>query len=242
MFQAGASRDLGPSRRRKMNQGELELRLPTHQQKMPGAVLNRRPPRLLSLVSGQQVSDRDVALALVAGEAWASSETWQRFAPMVLVMAERCLGSKAEAEDLTQEVFYRLFRKAKTLRDPDSLRSFVYSFAVRTLKNELRRRKVRAWLSFDRPETIVDRRSQAPDVELRDLLRRFHTLLDRLSPRDRIVFTLRRMEHMTVDEIASHLNISESTVKRSMARATARLSRWIEAEPGLVDLLEPERG
>jgi DNA-directed RNA polymerase specialized sigma24 family protein len=49
------------------------------------------------------------------------------------------------------------------------------------------------------------------------------------------------MERMTVEEIASHLDISESTVKRSMAHATSRLSRWIEAEPGLVDLLDPER-
>jgi RNA polymerase sigma-70 factor (ECF subfamily) len=208
---------------------------------MPGAVLNRRSPRLLSLVSGRKFSDRDVALALVAGESWATAETWHRFAPMVLAMAERCLGSKAEAEYLTQEVFYRVFRKAATLRDPDSLRSFVYSFAIRSLKNELRRRKVRAWLSFDRPETIADGRSQPPNVESRDLLRKFHSLLDRLSPRDRIVFTLRRMERMTVEEIASHLDISESTVKRSMAHATSRLSRWIEAEPGLVDLLDPER-
>jgi RNA polymerase sigma-70 factor (ECF subfamily) len=160
---------------------------------------------------------------------------------MVHLMAERGLGSKAEAEDLTQEVFYRLFSKADTLRDPDSLRSFVYSFAIRTLKNELRRRKVRAWLSFDRPETIADCRSQSPNVESRDLLRRFHALLQRLSPRDRIVFILRRMEKMTVEEIAFHLNISESTVKRAMGHATSRLSRWIEDEPGLVDLLEPER-
>ncbi len=207
---------------------------------MPSAVHNRRSPRLLSLVAGREASDRDVALGLIAGEAWASSETWNRLAPMVLVMSERCLGSRSEAEDVTQEVFCRVFRKASTLRDPDALRSFVYSFAIRTLKTELRRRKLRAWLSFDRLETVADTGSQTLNVESRDLLRRFHVLLDRLSPRDRLVFILRRMESMTVEEIATHMDISVSTVKRSMAHASARLTTWVDSEPGLADFLETQ--
>ncbi len=205
---------------------------------MPSVLHNRTSPRRLSLVAGRQASDREVAEALIAGEPWASGEAWQRFAPMVLVMCERCLGSRSEAEDLTQEVFYRVFRKAKTLREPDSLRSFIYSFAIRLLKTELRRKKLRSWLSLD---SATDSHSHTLNVESRDLLRRFHTLLDRLSPRDRLVFILRRMEAMTVDEIATHMNISVSTVKRSMAHASTRLSTWVDAEPGLAGLLDEQR-
>jgi RNA polymerase sigma-70 factor (ECF subfamily) len=185
----------------------------------------------------REVSDGDLARGLVAGEGWAVAETWHRYAPMVLSMAERALGSKSEADDIGQEVFYGVFRKAKNLRDPDSLRSFVYSFAVRALRYELRRRKVRAWLSFEEPEEWVDLGSQTQDVESRDLLRRCHALLDRLAPRDRLVFILRRMESMTVEEIATTMDISESTVKRSMAHASDRLLRWIDADPGLASLL-----
>ena len=76
------------------------------------------------------------------------------------------------------------------------------------------------------------------DVESRDLLRRCHALLDRLNARDRLVFILRRMESMTVEEIATTMDISVSTVKRSMAHAENRLARWIDADPGLADLLE----
>jgi len=204
----------------------------------------RRSQASLSLVvgrDGRDTSDGDLARGLVAGEAWAIAETWRRFAPMVITMAERCLGSKSEAEDISQEVFYRVFRKAKTLRDPNSLRSFVYSFAIRTLRTELRRKKVRDWLSFDQPEALVDLGCRTLDMESRDLLRRFHALLDRLAPRDRLVFVLRRMESMTVEEIAAHLDISVSTVKRSMAHASNRLSRWIDADPGLASLLDRER-
>jgi RNA polymerase sigma-70 factor (ECF subfamily) len=189
----------------------------------------------------RDTSDGDLARGLVAGEAWAIAETWHRFAPMVTTMAERCLGSKSEAEDISQEVFYRVFRKAKSLRDPNTLRSFVYSFAIRALRTELRRKKLRSWLWLDHPEMPVDVGCRTLDVESRDLLRRFHALLDRLAPRDRLVFILRRMESMTVEEIATHMDISVSTVKRSMAHASNRLSRWIDADPGLAGLLDRER-
>ena len=124
----------------------------------------------LSLVVGARASDADVARGLVAGEAWAIAETWHRFAPMVLLTAERSLGSRAEAEDVVQEVFCRVFRKANTLRDPDRLRSFVYSVAVRVLKAELRRRKVRGWFPFFPPEAPPDVLFRASDFESRDLL------------------------------------------------------------------------
>ena len=177
----------------------------------------------------------------MAGDEWAIVETWRRFAPMVLLIAKRTLGSRDEAEDIGQEVFHRVFRKVRTLREPDSLRSFVYACAIRALQTELRRRKLRSWLSFERLEVLTGLGGQTQDVESRDILRRFLGLLDRLAPRDRLVFVLRRMESMTVEEIAVTMKISESTVKRSMARASTRLSRWIDADPGLAGLFDGGR-
>jgi RNA polymerase sigma-70 factor, ECF subfamily len=198
----------------------------------------------LSLVLGanpRTTSDGDLARAMAAGAPWAISEAWRRFAPMVLNLAERSLGSRHEAEDLGQDVFCSVFRKVKTLREPERLRSFVYSFAVREVKSHLRRRKLRSWLSFQQPETLVEMSQRSLDMESRDLLRRCYTLLDALRPRDRLVFVLRRMESMTVDEIATTMDISVSTVKRSMSHAEARLSRWIDSDPGLAELLSSRR-
>jgi RNA polymerase sigma-70 factor (ECF subfamily) len=192
-------------------------------------------PRLADL------GDVEVGRALVAGSEWAIGETWRRFAPGVIMMATRALGSEAEAEDVAQEVFQRLFAKARTLREPDRLRSFVYSFAIRVLKSELRRKRARAWLSFHRPETLVDIGAELTDMESRDHLRRFYVLLDRLAPRHRMVFALRHLESMTVEEVAAHMELSVSTVKRALERATDKLSRWLAADPGLASFLDAAR-
>jgi len=186
-------------------------------------------------------TDRDLVAALGAGEAWAMAETWSRFAPMVLTTARRALGSRTEAEDVVQDVFIQVFRKACTLRDPDSLRSFIYSFAVRVLKAELRRRKIRGWLLF-LPDAPLDCGARTLDVEARDLLRKLYALLDRLSPRNRLAFVLRRMEAMTVEEIAATMDISTSTAKRAIAHAVNRLSRWVDADPELAGLRIDRQG
>jgi RNA polymerase sigma-70 factor (ECF subfamily) len=194
----------------------------------------------LSLVVGRsrdEVGDRALAEGLAAQEAWAINEAWSKFAPLVLGMAERALGSKADAEDMTQEVFVRLLRRVNTLREPEKLRSFVYSIALRTLQSHLRTRRFKNWLTFQAPDTLTDLGRVTLDVESRDLLRRFYAMLDRLSPRDRVVFALRRLEAMTVEEIAANMSLSVSTVKRSMRHASTRLSRLIDDDPELERLL-----
>jgi RNA polymerase sigma-70 factor (ECF subfamily) len=201
----------------------------------------RRTHRPVSLVVAPDpgdTTDQELARALVAGNDWAIRETWQRFAPSVIMFATRALGSESEAEDIAQEVFHRLFSKAKTLHTPERLRSFIFSFAIRVVKTELRRKRTRAWLSFHQPETLVDLGGELMDMESRDLLRRFYALLDRLAPRHRIVFALRHLESMTLDEVAIHMDLSISTVKRALERATSKLSRWIEADPGLAGFLD----
>ena len=124
-----------------------------------------------------------------------------------------------------------MYRKVRTLREPDSFRSFVYACTLHLLQTELRRKKLRSWLSFEEPEVLNRRASTTLDMESRNLLRRLYALLDRLGPRDRLVFVLSRMESMSVEEIAASMEISESTVKRSLAHACERIKNWIHAEP-----------
>ena len=200
------------------------------------------PPRAsLTLVvsrTRRDLSDAELTAGLIAGEDWAVTEAWQRFAPMVLTTAERALGSKSDAEDLTQDVFMRALRRVTTLRDPSKLRSFVYSIALRTLQSELRYRRLKSWLLFESPETLLNVRHSPPDFEGRALLRNFDVLLNRLAPRHRLVFQLRHVESMTVEEIAATMGLSVSTVKRSLAHSSSRLSRWIDADASMAELLD----
>jgi RNA polymerase sigma-70 factor, ECF subfamily len=188
------------------------------------------------------VDDAALARALIAGEPWAHAATWNRFAPLVFNMAWRALGSEDEAEDITQEVFYRLFARAKTLCKPESLRSFIVSFAIRILKWEFRRRRAGRWLTFFTPKDLPDVPFRGTDPEAREILRRFYEILNELGTRERLVFALRHLESMTLGEIAAAMEISLSTVKRAHAQAVVEVGRLIASDKDLAGFLEEVQG
>lgn len=199
------------------------------------------PLHVVPVASGVAPSDGDLARALIAGEAWATTTTWNRFAPMVYGMASRALGRDSEAEDVTQEVFYRLFSRVGTLKNPEALRSFVVSFAIRIVKWELRKRRARRWIMLADSESLPEVSVPSGDAEARQVLRRFYTILDQLTTRERLVFALRHLESMTLEEIAVALEVSLSTVKRTLTKASVRVSEWIDGDDGLLTYFEKKR-
>jgi RNA polymerase sigma-70 factor (ECF subfamily) len=183
------------------------------------------------------LSDTDLALALIGGAPWAYEETWNRFVPLVFNMAVSTLGSSSEAEDIVQEVFCRLARKAKSLRKPESFRSFIVSIAIRVLQWELRRKRAQNWLSFQPAEMLTDVVGISLDIESRDMLRRFYAHMARLGSRERIAYSLRHIESMTIEETAEAMDLSVSTVKRLQERATKQLSEWLNTDFDLKSLV-----
>ncbi len=177
--------------------------------------------------------DADLARALIAGDPSAAEIAWERYAPLVHRIVSRALGPDAEVEDVTQEIFYRLFTRVRSLRKPESLRSFVVSFALRIVKWELRRRRARRWLTLSETGELPDNQLLYVTADTRYALRRLYRLLDQLATRDRLVLVLRHVEGMTLEEIAEVLGISLATVKRSLQYGAARLSALVDSDAAL---------
>jgi RNA polymerase sigma-70 factor (ECF subfamily) len=166
---------------------------------------------------------------------------WDRYAPLVHGIVSRALGPDAEVEDVTQEIFYRLFSRIGTLRKPEALRSFVISFAVRIVKWELRRRRARRWLTLSETGDVPEDRQLVMNAESRYALQRLYSLLDLLSARERLVLVLRHVEGMTLEEIADAMELSLATIKRVLRKASTRVSEMVEADIDLSGRLAKNR-
>jgi RNA polymerase sigma-70 factor (ECF subfamily) len=181
----------------------------------------------------ERVPDAELVRAFRKGEEWAARAIWRRHAPMVFRLLERGLGPDGEAEDLTQDVFLSSFAGIPQLRDGDALRSFIYSVALRTLKWELRRRRVRRILHLSDSGQLPDLPVRGSDSEARQLLAHFYALLEKLPVNDRAAFVLRHMEGLKLEEIAERMGVSLATVKRWVGRASRNVSALVEADPEL---------
>jgi len=197
---------------------------------MPPQDRNLASLRLVSpLVDDVRHEDVDLVAALCEGAAWASEAIWDRYSDHVSRFFVRSLGrSTAEVEDLTQEVFLRLFTRPRAIREPAALREFVMAVAVRVLRGELRYRWIRRWVRLSDSGQLPDSPA-APDSDeaARHALKRCYAILDGLSARERAAFVLRYLEEMTVNEVAARMVVSHSTAKRLINRAAAKVSEHV---------------
>lgn len=179
------------------------------------------------------LSDVQLVQALRAGDSDAPGLLWERYSPAVRRLLARTLGPSLEIDDLTQEVFLRLFVRLPTLRDSSALRPFTLSIAGNVLKWELRRRWIRRRVTLSETGTLPDTEGKPDDVEARQALRRCYAIFDTLTAKERIAFTVRYIEGMTAEEAAATLSVSVSTAKRWINRAAAKVAKNVAMDPGL---------
>ena len=195
------------------------------------------PLRLVSAaVEDRRQADAELVLALQNGAPAAAEAIWGRYSGRVHRFLSHALGRPSEeVEDLTQEVFLRIFTRARAIKKPAALREFVMSVAVRVMQWELRRRWVRRWVrlsdSGELPD-VID--GGAADQEARQALARCYDIMNDLGVRERTAFALRYLEEMTVEEVAAHMKTSLSTAKRLVNRATASVSAEVGNDADLL--------
>jgi RNA polymerase sigma-70 factor, ECF subfamily len=160
---------------------------------------------------------------------------YARFAPPVNRLVWRLLGADPDHNDVVQQIFYRILKQSKHLREPEKLDSWVHTIAANTVYEVLRRRQVRRVFLRDLPtEAHAD---LVRDVEARDMLLRTKALIDRLPPKERIVFMLYYVEGRTLSEVAEIRGYSLATAKRRVGRANKRFQHLLSKNEDLVRLL-----
>jgi RNA polymerase sigma-70 factor, ECF subfamily len=181
-----------------------------------------------------ETDDVSLVAMLIEGDVRAPRVVWQRFAPMVHRMLRRAFGPDYEIDDLAQEIFLILFRRAHTLREPQALRAFVIAITAHTIRYELRRKAATRWLRFGEP--AVAKAAEA-DLDAREALTRLYRILDRINSTDRTAFVLRFMEGLEIADVSLALGVSLATTKRRLARAWRRVVLHAKRDGALIAYL-----
>lgn len=190
----------------------------------------------------ERMGDAELLQLANHGDHRAIGAIWDRYAQIVRHVLFATLGPDHCIEDLLQEVFIALLRGAERIEQGNALRGYLTSVAVRQAAQELRRRKVRRWVTLTPTGQLPDAPAMPGDSEGREALHALYRVLDKLGNRERLVFVLRHIEGMEFLEIVRTLGISESTVRRSLTSARDQLERSLRREPALRAYLQSDRG
>jgi RNA polymerase sigma factor (sigma-70 family) len=128
------------------------------------------------------------------------------------------------AEDILQEVFVRIYRKLKWLREPSAFRAWCYQIASRETFRYLKRE--RSWSEQVRDEELL---RSIPDggKELIAFSEVTEGLVEALSPASRAVVVLFYLHELTLTEIAAALDLPIGTVKSRLAYGLESLRRQV---------------
>lgn len=152
--------------------------------------------------------------------------------PRILSLAWRLTGNREDAEDIAQEAFLRFHRGIGGFRGDSSVATWLHRTVTRLAIDHLRRRKLRDRIFFFRrsseeadPLDLVPDSAASPGERCfaGEIRQRLDRAMQRLSARQRVVFTLRHYEEMPLREIASVLELEEGTVKAHLHRAIRTL-------------------
>ena len=154
----------------------------------------------------------------------AIAELSMRYGQAVRRFFSRRLRDGADVEDLTQEVFARLLKRAE-LGEIANIEGYLFHTAANLLRERARKAARRPGDAVTAEEFEVGVEEVSPERILlgREAYARMVEALQELPERVRTIFVLNRFEELSAAEIARRLGVSVSTVEKDMMRAIAHL-------------------
>ena len=150
----------------------------------------------------------------------------QAYQQMVFTLAFRLLCDEEEAKDVVQETMIRVWVNFASYDSRQSLRNWIYTIAIRLCFDRLKSKAPIEPLPEDEDyfSQYVSDSDTERELENHELLSVIRTLVSRLSPRQRIVFTLVHLENLDTEEVAQITGLDAARIKSNLyvARKTIR--------------------
>jgi RNA polymerase sigma-70 factor (ECF subfamily) len=183
--------------------------------------------------------DQQLVGNCLQGNEAAWEEFVRRHSRRIYNLSCRFVRCRAEAEDLTQDVFVRAYQTLKSYRgEAGSLNGWIMRVALNLLIDRYRKTRKEAQLHpiEEEERTLNDPHATNPLQRLarNETKTEVRNALRRLPSNSRIVIELHDLEGLALKEVAAHLHIPEGTVKSRMIRgrrALARIMRNSERRP-----------
>jgi RNA polymerase sigma-70 factor (ECF subfamily) len=170
---------------------------------------------------------RDTMAAARAGDLAAFELLMRQHERLVLATALRLTGNMEDAQDISQEVFLRLYKNLGKVQEEAALPAWLYRVTVNAC-HDLRRRKPAAESEGSAGDLVagdLDPQAAVTQAERRRVL---EMSLRILPEKERAALVLRDLEGLSTEEVARVLGSSEATVRSQVSKARAKVHDFVE--------------
>ncbi len=177
----------------------------------------------------QEVTDIELVERALDDDKLAQREIVLRYQGPIYAYIYRWMRNRADAEDLTQDVFIKTFRALATYSRQSSFRAWLYRIARNRVIDFLRRKKPQSVdIEVDELEDIEDGCTPSEIYEGAAQSEKLNDLVDSLPDLYREVLLLRHRDELSYDEIVEATGLALGTVKARLHRARNILKKRLD--------------
>jgi len=181
------------------------------------------------------MNDELAILLAKQGKESAFRELYENNYKLIYRLAYRYTKSQQDAEDIMQEAFIKAFKGIKSFdfNVSTNFSAWIYQIGLHCSLDYLRknkRRKIGQTESLSDFHIEPEAQDSSPEKSAiaSQTIAQVKNALHILSPKQRVIFDLRHLQHMAIREIAEHLQCNQSTVKKQLQRAVSKLRKQLE--------------
>jgi RNA polymerase sigma-70 factor (ECF subfamily) len=191
-------------------------------------------------IPNNMADDRHLILQAQKGDVSAFEQLVFRYDRQVLSIAASYVTSAEDAKDIYQEVLMRVFRGLRKFQFRSEFSTWLYRITTNVCLSHRTKRHRHSHASLDQnvegedslphklADTLTDGSSSDTAAMSGEIALHVREALEQLSPKQRMVFTLRHYEGYKLKEIAEMMECTEGTVKRYLFTATQRMKNRLQ--------------
>lgn len=166
------------------------------------------------------ISEKILVDRLIHGDQTAFELLFRHYYPGLVIFTSQITLNKSEAEEIVQDLFFRMWRHRDRIKETQSLKSYLFTSVKNRGLNYLESKKLEARKIDEFKQIMKNNLTYEQDVFVSsELQEKINQAFEKLPPRTKEIFTLSRFNDLRNDEIAERLGISKRTVETQISNA-----------------------
>lgn len=169
--------------------------------------------------------------ALKEDDAKAFDHLFGQYSKRLYYFALGYLKSKEEAEEIVQEVFYKIWQNRKSLNPELSFKAYIFKIAYRKINEVFRKVSQEQLFRHELVDVFLESDNNLDErTDYHSLLELVDSITNNLPPRQKDIFIKRKQQGLSVNEIAEILNIAPKTVENHLTEALKKIKSGLMKE------------
>jgi RNA polymerase sigma-70 factor (ECF subfamily) len=174
----------------------------------------------------ESYNDKELLLQITEGNEKAFQDLVDTYAPLLFIYLNKLTFNRSLAEELVQDVFLKIWQTRENLVHIKNIKGYLFTItrnlSINAVKRIMRERKLHfAWETYTGGQSEVE-----PDLEWKYSL--IDEAIEQLPPQQKAVLIKSRQQGMKLDEIATEMHLTKTTVKKYLQRALEAIIRYME--------------